>query len=193
MSKTKTEEFKATMQQSGVMSQAALDREWNALSKLSYDGTSPVQVYLDRFNHHMRRIKKMDPNVEDEDLRMTMHGQLRNAKKPPPLGLDGERYMSPETWLGRQLSRDINTYEKLSTALKERYGGSKEKSNLEVVLEIDQMHPNWKKTSLKEFFTDVDKLLGTTTIEDGFVIKALNEKLPVEVKEELRRSRGAWK
>jgi len=192
-SNTKTEEFKATMQKSDTMNQAAMDREWNALSKLSYDGTSPVQVYLDRFNHHMRRIKRMDPDVEDDDLRMTMHGQLRNAKKPPTLGPDGERYMGPETWLGRQPSVDINTYEKLSAALKERYGGSKEKTSLEVVLEIDQMYPNWKKTTLKEFFADVDELLGTTTIEDGFVIKALNEKLPIEVKEDLRRSRGAWK
>jgi len=55
------------------------------------------------------------------------------------------------------------------------------------------MHPNWKKTTLKEFFADVDKLLGTATIEDGFVIKVLNKKLPVEVKEDLRRSQGAWK
>jgi len=188
MSNTKMEEFKATIQQSNTMNQAAMDHEWNVLSKLSYDGTSPVQVYLDRFNHHMRQIKRIDPDVEDEDLRMTIHGQLRNAKKPPLLGLDGERYMGLETWLGRQPSVDINTYEKLSTALKERYGGSKGKMSLEVVLEIDQMHPNWKKTTLKEFFADVDELLGTTTIEDGFVIKALYEKVPIEVKEELRRS-----
>ena len=93
MSNTKAEEFKATKKQSDMISQAAMDCKWNSLSKLSYDGTSPVQVYLDRFNHHMRWIKKMDPDVEDEDLRMTMYGQLRNAKKPPPLGLDGERYM----------------------------------------------------------------------------------------------------
>jgi len=72
------------------MSQASLDREWNALLKLSYDGTSPVQVYLNCFNHHMRRIMRMDPDVEDEDLRMTKHGQHQNAKKPPPLDLDGE-------------------------------------------------------------------------------------------------------
>jgi hypothetical protein len=67
------------------------------------------------------------------------------------------------------------------------------KTNLELIHEIDQMHPNWKKITLKEFFADVDALLGSAVIEDGFVIKALNEKLPAEVKEELRRSRGAWK
>jgi len=72
--------------------------------------------------------------------------------------------------------------------LKEWYGSNKEKMSLEVLLEIDQMHPNWKKTTLKEFFADVDELLETTTIEDGFVIKALNKKLPVEVNEELRHS-----
>jgi len=82
----------------------------------------------------------------------------------------------------------MNTYKKLSTVLKEWYGSNKEKMSLEVLLEIDQMHPNWKKTTLKEFFADVDKLLETTTIEDGFVIKALNKKLPIEVKEELRHS-----
>jgi len=82
----------------------------------------------------------------------------------------------------------MNTYKKLSTVLKEWYGSNKEKMSLEVLLEIDQMHPNWKKTTLKEFFADVDELLETTTIEDGFVIKALNKKLPIEVKEELRHS-----
>jgi hypothetical protein len=84
-------------------------------------------------------------------------------------------------------------YDKLCTALKNRYGCHVRKTNLELIHEIDQRHPNWKKTTLKAFFSDVNTLLGLAIIEDGFVIKALNEKLPVEVKEELRRSRGAWK
>jgi hypothetical protein len=163
------------------------------LLKLSYDGTTPVQAYLNKFNFCACRLRYLDPDLEDEELRMWMYIQLQNAKKPPAVGLDGERYVGPETWVVRQPDADIDTYEKLSSALKQQYKGREKKTSQEVIREIEQMHPNWKKITLKEFFASVDELFGSVTIEEWLVIRSINEKLPAEVKEELRRTRGAWK
>jgi hypothetical protein len=163
------------------------------LFKLSYDGTTPVQVYLNKFDYCVRRLQRLDPDLEDEELRMWMYFQLQNAKKPPAQGLDGERYVGPETWVVRQADTDIDTYEKLSSALKKQYKGLEKKTSQEVIREIEQMHPNWKKIMLKEFFASVDELFGSVTIEEWLVIRSINEKLPAEVKEELRCTRGAWK
>jgi hypothetical protein len=85
---------------------------------------------------------------------MAMFIQFGTAKRPPALGPDGERYMSSETWVARQARTNIDTYAKLSTTLKEKYAGEG-KTSLELSYEIDKMQPNWKKTTLKEFFADV--------------------------------------
>jgi hypothetical protein len=149
-----------------------------------------VKVYLEKFDYYVRRLLRLDPQIDDEDIRMAMFIQFSTAKKPLALSPDGERYMSLEIWVARQVRTNIATYAKLSAALKEKYAGEG-KTSLELSYKIDKMHPNWKKTILKEFFADVDALMGSTTIQDGLLIKSLNEKLPIEVKEELRCSRGA--
>jgi len=176
-----------------VMNSAAVEKGWDEVAKLFYDGTTPIEVYFTRFDFFVKRLLRLDPDIEDEECRMRPFIQLRDARKLPTLGLDGERYVGPETWAVRQPDENINSYDKLCAALKDRYGRHVRKTNIELIQEIDQMHPNWKKTTLKEFFSDVDTLLGTAIIKDGFVIRALNEKLPIEVKEELRRSHGVWK
>jgi hypothetical protein len=77
---------------------------------------------------------------------------------------------------------NIDTYEKLKVRLLDQYG-RKKKTGLEVVCEIERIRPNWKKTTLKEFFTGVEELLYSTTIEVGFMIRSINEKLPIAVKD----------
>jgi hypothetical protein len=181
------------MQEPGIMNSVAIQRDWDDLAELQYDGTTPIEGHLTRFDYCVKRLLRLDPDIEDEEFRTRLLMQLRDARKPPALGLDGERYVGPETWAVKQPSSSIDSYGKLCTALRDRYGCHVRKTNLELIHEFDQMHPNWRKTTLKEFFADVDALLGSAVIEDGFVIKALNEKLSAEVKEELRRSRGVWK
>jgi hypothetical protein len=193
MSDSVNSDRKPVIQETDIMNSVAIQREWDDLAKVVYDGTTPIEAHLTRFDYFVKRLLRLDPDIEDEEFRMRLLIQLRDARKPPALGLDGERYVGPETWAVRQPSTNIDSYSKLCSALRDRYGCHVRKTNLELIHEIDQMHPNWKKTTLKEFFADVDALLGSAVIEDGFVIKALNEKLPAEVKEELRRSRGIWK
>jgi hypothetical protein len=192
MSDTNEREEKVhTVYNSHGPGRARLDREWDRLSKLSYDGTTSVKLYLKKFDHYVQLIESLDPDVPEKDILIQLIEQLINAKKPPTLGLDGERYEGPETWLGKQPDSNVDTYEKLKSALMERYGGHEKKSSLDVIQEIDRVHPNWKKTTLKEFFTDIQGIIGSMKVEDSFVIKFLNEKLPIKIKEELRRSRGA--
>jgi len=193
MSDSVDSDRKPVMQEPDIMSSVAIQQEWNDLAKLLYDGTTPIEAYLMRFDYFTKRLLPLDPSIEDDEFRMRLFIQLRDARKPRALGLDGERYVGPETRAVRQPSTNIDSYGKLCTTLKDLYGCHVRKTNLELIHEINQRYPNWKKTTLKEFFADVDTLLGSAIFEDGFVIKTLNEKLPVEVKEELRRSRGAWK
>jgi len=97
-----------------------LQREWDRLSELFYDGTFPGMLYLDQFNYRVERIKRLDPDVFHGEIFLVMCSQLMNAERPPVLGLDGKRYIGPETWLRRQEENEIYTYEKLRSGLYEQ-------------------------------------------------------------------------
>jgi hypothetical protein len=176
----------------GIMNSVAIQQEWDDLAKLQYDGTTPIEAHLMRFDYVVKRLLRLDSNIEDEEFRMRSLIQLRNVRKPPALGLDGERYVGPETWMVRQVETDIDTDEKLKSALRERYGGKKKKSGFEVVDEIEELQPNWNLITLKEFFDQVQDIVGTTKVEDGFIIRAVNPKLPEDLKYELRRIHFRW-
>jgi hypothetical protein len=166
------------------MSYTQVDWEWKQLSELSFDGTSPVEVYLKKFAFRVRRILRLDPDIEDEDVRMAMCMQLRNAKNPPSLNCGEERYVGPRIWLSRQVDTDINTYDKLRAALLYRYG--KKKTLTEVVEQLDQLQPDWDRISLVDFFEEARKVIGRT--EDSFIIRVLAYKLPRELWEAMKNS-----
>jgi len=134
-----------------VMNSVAVEKGWDEVAKLFYDGTTPIEAYLTRFDFFVKRLLRLDPDIEDEECRMRLFIQLRDARKPPILGLDGERYVGPETWAVRQPDKKINSYDKLCAALKDRYGRHVRKTNIELIQEIDQMHPNWKKMTLSSY------------------------------------------
>jgi hypothetical protein len=173
-----------------MMSRTPLQREWERLLKLFYDGTFPVERYLHRFDYRVKRIKQLDPDVLDGEIVWTMYSQLVNAERLPALGLDGEQYEGPETWLERQAENDIDEYEKLKSALRERYG--EKKSSLDVLKELGDLQPNWNFITLKEFFNQVQDIVGTTRVEDGFIITVVNSKLPEDLKYQLRRMHFRW-
>jgi hypothetical protein len=171
------------------MSYTQVDWEWKQLSELSFDGTSPVEVYLKKFAFRVRRILRLDPDIEDKDVRMAMYRQLRNAKNPPSLNCGEERYVGPRIWLSRQVDSDINTYDKLRAALLHRYG--KKKTLTEVVEQLDQLQPDWDRISLVDFFEEARKVIGRT--EDSFIIRVLAYKLPRELREGMKNSPYPWR
>ena len=130
MSDSVDSDRKPVVQKPGIMSSVAIQQEWNDLAKLLYDGTTPIEAYLMRFDYFMKRLLRLDPSIEDDEFRMRLFIQLRDTRKPPALGLDGERYVGPETWAVRQPSTSIDSYSKLCTALKDRYGCHVRKTNL---------------------------------------------------------------
>jgi hypothetical protein len=79
------------------MSSVAIQREWDDLAKVLYDGTTLIEAHLTRFDYFVKRLLRLDPDIEDEEFQMRLLIQLHDTKKPPALGLDGECYMGPET------------------------------------------------------------------------------------------------
>jgi hypothetical protein len=73
-----------------MTSYSALDRECKCLYEPSYDGTGAVEVYLMKFEYFVCRLLRLNRDIEDEELRMTMYIHLQNAKKPPALSPIGE-------------------------------------------------------------------------------------------------------
>jgi len=102
-----------------VMNSVAVEKGWDEVAKLFYDRITPIEAYLTRFDFFVKRLLRLDPDIEDEECRMRLFIQLRDARKLPTLGLDGERYVGPETWAVRQPDEKINSYDKLCAALKD--------------------------------------------------------------------------
>ena len=58
-------------------------------------------------------------------------------------------------------------------------------TSIEVILEIGRLYPNWKKTTLTQFFDEVKKCIGTTSVESTKGCPRKSEKSFVDG--------GAWK
>jgi hypothetical protein len=90
---------------------------------------------------------------------------LRDAVPAPELGVDGERYTGPVSWLGTQLAGDVETYDKLKAKLESKFRANADNLST-VILHLTELER--KDRTVRDFADDLDDIRGATGIPDLF-------------------------
>jgi hypothetical protein len=161
------------------------------LHGLSFDGTTPANIYLTSFENISSKYGRLEPDFDDFMRLEWMKQQLKNANTPSEKGVDGKVYKGPATWLTRQPAENFSSYPKLVTAIKKRYHGETETDMGKVLDAIAKIRPDWKKDSMKDYFGRIRDVNGASF--PAAVIRLINGVLPSEVRQQLMHPSVNWK
>jgi hypothetical protein len=117
---------------------ANLDRQrWlDSMQRLVYDGTTDASRFLKSFETCRSKLLQVDPGTDEETVFFYFQQALKNATSVPKLGIDGEKYLGPETWLDKQPEAEIDTYEKLVSRLKAKFSKAATRDKEQVLREL---------------------------------------------------------
>lgn len=95
------------------------------MNEQRYDGCKPIGPFLDSFDVLKNSLMKMDTGFDPVIVRIMLQSALEDAENPPEIGIDGEEYIGPATWLPQQPLEEVNTYDKLAKKLRQKFSKKK--------------------------------------------------------------------
>jgi hypothetical protein len=174
---------------------ANLDRQrWlDSMQRLVYDGTTDVSRFLKSFETCRSKLLEVDPGTDAETVFFYFQQALKNASSAPKLGMDGEKYIGPETWLDKQPETEVDTYEKLCNKLKAKFSRAATRDKEQVLRELQRM--NMAKLTVKEFAEAWEETIGSQELDELWRMEMFMQKMPAKIQEEFQRqgNRPRWR
>jgi hypothetical protein len=145
---------------------------------MKYDGTADISSFFRRFEGFRTRILALDAAYDEFMIENTLISCLHDAKAPPRVGVDGERYIGPASWYAKQPIGDVDTYDKLKAKLESKFR-TKPDNMPAVIARLAQMER--KEQTVKDFAFEFDDSRGSTEIPDYTLIDIFTKQMPRKV------------
>jgi hypothetical protein len=129
-----------------------------------FDRRTPIKDFLTDFGNIKNEIAILDPNFPDPMWHTLLRASLKDAESPPKRGVDSGPYTGLRTWVMRQRTADVDTYDNLVEKLKAKFNIDEDKKEADVMAELRRLHPHLSKITVKEFSDQFNEIIGDKDI-----------------------------
>jgi hypothetical protein len=157
------------------------------MQRLVYDGTTDVSRFLKSFETCRPQLLLVDPGTDEETVFFYFQQALKNATSVPKLGIDGEKYIGPETWLDKQPEAEVDTYEKLVSRLKAKFSKAATRDKEQVLRELQKITFHINEVTVTEFAETWEETIVSLEIDKMWRMELFMQKMPRKIQEEFQR------
>jgi hypothetical protein len=137
-----------------------------------YDGRTPIKDFLTDFGNIKNEITMLDAYFPGLMWHTLLCTSLNDAESPPNAGVDSGRYTCLRTWVRRQRTADVDTYDTLVKKLQAKFNINVDKMEADVMAELRRLFLHLSKITGKEFSDQFNVIIGDKDIA-GYVLSEI--------------------